>query len=82
MRQRHGQKICHCQMDGHMVAIRTLQKKMLKSRKKFISSISGKRQIYNPSIGKLMYIGKNDPIPEGFRIGGKPMSDAAKQHRH
>ena len=56
--------------------------KMLKSRKKFISSISGKRQIYNPSIGKLMYIGKNDPIPEGFRIGGKPMSDAAKQHRH
>lgn len=56
--------------------------KIMKSRKKFISSVSGKRQIYNPSIGKLMYIGKNDPIPEGFRIGGKPMSDAAKQCRH
>lgn len=43
------------------------------------NTVQGKIQIYNSSTDILRFIFPNEPIPEGFRKGGKPLSTTRKQ---
>ena len=43
------------------------------------NNAQGKIQIYNSSTDTLRFIFPNEPIPEGFKRGGKPLSTTGKQ---
>lgn len=53
--------------------------KTIAQKKLFVKSQLGKIKIYNSSTDTLRYILPDEPIPEGFKKGGRPLSTTGKQ---